>query len=263
MGDEKMRESTLALSGKKCLIMRQADESHPLVTGVKKLGGIPTVVPLIAFRKQELSNKEVEAIKTIHTFHWIVFTSQNGVHFFMKALQEMAIPFPRTLKVAAVGKKTKRKLDECNITVDFTPHKFTGDHLAEALRERVSQDERILIVKGNLARDAVGQALQSLGCDVDEVIIYETYFPEESHSRLVQVMEKENVDVLIFTSPSTVENFVHIAGQHLPRYIEGKVLASIGPVTKKAMRKYGMPIHVCPEIYTMDELLNELALYFK
>ena len=180
----------------------------------------------------------MEAIKTIHTFHWIVFTSQNGVHFFMKALQKMAIPKPRTLKVAAVGKK-RNKLEEWNITVDFTPQKFTGDHLAEALRERVSQDERILIVKGNLARDAVGQALQSLGGDVDEVIIYETYFPEESHSWLVKVMEKENVDVLIFTSPSTVENFVHIAGQHLPRYIEGKGLASIGPVTKKAMRKYG------------------------
>lgn len=258
-----MRESTLALDGKKCLIMRQADNEHPLVKGVKQLGGTPLQVPLIAFKKKRLSEREIEAVKKIHTYDWCVFTSQNGVHFFMETLSEMELTFPKEKKVAAVGSKTEKVLNSLDITVDYVPEKFTGDHLAAAMRERVSPGERILVVKGNLARDVVGQVLKEIGCIVEDVVIYETVFPEESKVRLVHVMEREHPEVLIFTSPSTVDNFVHIAGDRLPEFIDGKVIVSIGPVTNKALKKYEMPIHVSPEIYTIDEMLKQLALYYR
>lgn len=258
-----MIEKPLALAGIKCLIMRPADKNHPLVKGVRELGGIPIQVPLIDFRKASLSGQEIETVKHLHTYDWTIFTSQNGVHFFMETLAEWGIAFPEGMKVAAVGRKTESALNEFGVAVDFVPDKFTGDDLAVAMRERVSIDERILIVKGNLARDAVGQVLKMMGCHVDEVVIYETFFPDESKSQLVAALEIEDPDVLIFTSPSTVENFVHIVGERLERFIDGKVIAAIGPVTEKALKKYRMPIHVCPDIFTIDELLNDLALYFE
>lgn len=251
------------LLGKKCLIMRDASQAYSLLEGIRVLGGIPFLVPLISFRKKILTSSEMETIKNLARFNWIIFTSQNGVKLFMEQLSDLNLVFPEHVKVAAIGTKTKQCLEEFRISPSFVPKKFTGDVLGQEIREVINKNDKICIVKGNLARDAAGEELRKFGADVQEIISYETYLPEESKEQLLQTLTKHRIDILIFTSPSTVEHFMGILKEHKEeKIIEGMWIACIGPVTEKALRKFNLPVHICPEVYTTDQLLIDITNFF-
>lgn len=258
-----LNEGQNVLLGKKCLIMRDVSQANSLIKGIRALGGIPFLVPLISFRKKVLTSDEIETINNLTRFNWIVFTSQNGVKFFMKHLTERNIMFPKHIKVAAIGKKTKQCLQEFHISPSFVPNKFTGDVLGLEMKEVINKNEKICIVKGNLARDAAGCELRKFGADVHEIISYETYLPEESKKQLLQTLTEHRMDILIFTSPSTVDHFMGILKEYQKEDIFKEIwIACIGPVTKKALRKFNLPVHICPEVYTTDQLLIDLKNFF-
>jgi len=98
----------------------------------------------------------------------------------------------------------------------------------------VKKDERVLICKGNLAGDVIFRALSRQGFRADEIVVYETFFPEESGKMLVEKVKSEKLDILLFTSPSTVEHFMSaVRRAGLEERVKDAVVAAIGPVTKK------------------------------
>lgn len=258
----KLANERVELAGKKCLIMRDVSQAQSLINGVQSLGGIPILVPLISFRKSVLSDREQKQLKNLSDFDWLVFTSQNGVRFFLEQLAEYQLMFPEHVKVAVVGSKTKNSLLENGITPDFIPKKFTGEILAEEMKEFIKPGDKICIIKGNLARDRVSEVLKQSGAFVTDIVIYETFLPDESKEKLIEALQN-HVDILIFTSPSTVEHFMDVLKMRKAEtLLNGKWIACIGPVTKKALLKYNLPIHVCPEIYTIEHLLEGLKQFF-
>ena len=105
--------------------------------------------------------------------------------------------------------------------------------------------------------------LQTKGVTVDTIVSYETYLPEESKVKLMETMDKINIDVFIFTSPSTVKHFVEILGEKYKELLHKKWIASIGPVTENVLETYQIPVHISPSVYTINGLLDELETYFK
>lgn len=250
------------LANKKYLIMRDSSQAVSLIEGIRSLGGIPLLVPLISFKKTSLSERERKLMNELTSFDWLIFTSQNGVRFFMAQLEEMGLSFPEHVKVAAVGTNTQSSLVNYGISPSFIPKKFTGEALADEMKDFIEKNERICVIKGNLARDIVGTVLRNVGAIVEEIIIYETFLPGENKEKLIATL-KNKVDVLIFTSPSTVKHFMSILMEKNERHLlDGKWVASIGPVTKKALEDYGIPVHICPDIYTVDQLLEEMKVFF-
>ena len=75
------------------------------------------------------------------------------------------------------------------------------------------------------------------------------------------MINEGKVDVITFTSPSTVENFMEIMGQD---YVtpKGVKIACIGPVTAAAVRKAGLPVDIIQERYTIPGLVETLIKYF-
>lgn len=257
-----MTKEKKVLSDKGCLIMRAAPQAEPLVRGIRSLGGIPYAVPLIAFRATELTENELVAVRRLSGFDWIVFTSQNGVRFFIEHLNRLNMDFPADVKVAAVGTKTERYLQKFGITPCFVPEEFTGDALAEELKERITENEQVCVVKGNLARDIVSRTLREKGATVHDLIVYETVLPEQSRKKLIETLKTNQIDVLLFTSPSTVRHFMEIVRDEGMDEVQNCIIACIGPVTKKALETYGMSVHICPGTYTSDALLSALKNYF-
>lgn len=251
-----------SLSGKTCLIMRNASQAKPLIDGISKLGGHSILVPLISFKKKNLDEQETKMMKNLSSYNWIVFTSQNGVRFFMDELKEQNLSFPEKLKIAAVGTKTKKLLNDYGLSISIVPKKFTGDVLADEMKQIITSEDRICIVKGNLSRDIVGKVLAEAGAKVESIINYETYLPEESKTKLWETVKTEKLDILIFTSPSTVDHFVQILGTSYLNFVGNKWIACIGPVTKKALEKYAIPVQICPENYTIEQLLDDMNLFF-
>ncbi|MBM4762461.1 uroporphyrinogen-III synthase [Bacillus sp. B15-48] len=247
------------LQNKRVMIPRGEKHAQPFSELVKRLGGIPVEIPLIAFRPTAVSEQLATTLNEIHTYDWIVFTSNVTVETFFDLYQSVGYRFP---KVAAIGEKTRQTLLERNIKTDFMPNEYVAEGFVHEFLPYVSAGMRVFIPKGNLARAYIATSLKKRGAFVKEQVIYETYFPEESKEKLERLLNDEQVDVLAFTSPSTIDHFMEIVKKHhFEAKISSCVVACIGPVAKKKAEEYGLTVHVCPNTYTVEEMMNSVVNY--
>ncbi|MGM0853329.1 MAG: uroporphyrinogen-III synthase [Bacillota bacterium] len=243
----------------KVLITRGSEGSSETATLIEDVGGVPIVVPLLHFQPHE-DEWETNLHTTIHTYEWIIFTSKNGVRFFLQALQRLQISissFPG--KFAAVGSKTEHYCRKYGIPVSFVPEHFTGDDFADEFISKVKPSGDVLIPKGNLARNVIASALASAGVSCQEWIVYETVLPQGSIGHLKDIIEEEKPDIITFTSSSTVHHFMKVVEQYsLHDKIQDLPIACIGPITKNTAEQYGLHVKICPSIYTVNEMVKEM-----
>ncbi|MBB6445845.1 uroporphyrinogen-III synthase [Bacillus benzoevorans] len=226
---------------------------------VKKYGGVPIELPLLAFKPAELSKEEKALIGNIHIYDWIIFTSNVTVETFLSFYEGERTQLPH---VAAIGQKTARVLEKEGIKVDFIPAEFVAEGFVKEFAPKIKQGTKIFIPKGNLARDYIAEQLRKQGASVDEMIIYDTYFPQENEDDLVQLLSEHNLDIIPFTSPSTADHFMEIVASHgLQDRIQSCIFACIGPVAQKRAESLGLTVHVVPDVYTVDEMIKSIAEY--
>lgn len=248
------------LSGKKVLVPRGKKNAKSFSTIVEGYGGIPVEVPLLDFRPVENNELLHPIIHQLHTYDWIIFTSDVTVETFFAILGEKQL-LP---KIAVIGEKTEKVLLEMGVPVHFVPKEYVAESFAKEFSPYVIEGEKILIPKGNLARNYIAQYFRSQGNVVDEVIIYETYFPDSSKEKLIELLNKKSLDVLPFTSPSTIDHFISVVKEYnLDDSIKDCVIAAIGPVSKKKCESVGLPVHVMPHVYTSNEMIKAVAEYLQ
>lgn len=248
-----------SLQNKTVMIPRGKAHAKSFSELVKRNGGIPVEIPLIAFQPVTASKKLHNTLANLHNFDWIIFTSNVTVETFYSFIKK-----GRTLlsKIAVIGEKTKEILEDMGENVDFVPAEYVAEGFIEEFLPHVNQGDRILIPKGNLARDYISAALKEKGAIVEEIIIYETYLPEESRGKLVKMLTQESLDILTFTSPSTIDHFMKIVEeQNLSGKLEHCIVACIGPVSKRKAEQWGLNVHAVPEKYTVEEMLKSIAKF--
>jgi uroporphyrinogen III methyltransferase/synthase len=113
-----------------------------------------------------------------------------------------------------------------------------------------------------MARDVIPDGLAALGAAVDVVTVYRTVASECKKEELEPLIAAGKVDIITFTSPSTVTNFMVIMGDNfkLPPQIR---IACIGPVTAAAVKKAGLPVDIMREEFTIPGLVEAMIEYFK
>ncbi|MGY3718604.1 uroporphyrinogen-III synthase [Sutcliffiella cohnii] len=247
-------KSRLPLANKRIVITRSKEQAVDFSNRIEQLGGTVITVPLIQFsfpKKVDILQNELAA--NVQNADVIVFTSVNGVDFFHKLYNRKI-----NAQIAAVGTKTRKALQNIGLETTMMPNFFTAEHLVETLKEHVPLHKSILLIQGNLARPVLREQLQSLGYNVKQMIVYENKVDEQGVEALEQ-LKKDSVDMITFTSPSTVHSFLSRINQN---EVNAKV-AVIGPITKNAAEKAGLSVHVCPpEDYTTDGLIREIVAYY-
>ncbi|WP_226673274.1 uroporphyrinogen-III synthase [Rossellomorea aquimaris] len=246
----------------KVLITRGNEGSSETGSLIKSEGGVPILVPLLHFQSHK-DPREKELLSHLHTYDWIIFTSKNGVKFFLEALKRQGISLDTYKgRYAAVGSKTGHYCHKSGITVSFVPENFTGDDFAEEFMLKVKPEARVLIPKGNLARNVIASQLSSAGVSCQEWIVYETVLPQKSIVQLKEIIENEQVDIITFTSSSTVHHFMKVIREYsLYDRIRDIPIACIGPITKNIAEQYGLHVKICPSVYTVNEMVNEMKEY--
>ncbi|MBL3890762.1 uroporphyrinogen-III synthase, partial [Bacillus cereus] len=189
-----------ALAGKTVLITRAQHQAKQMSVAVKEKSGIPLEIPLL--RMEGMSHRQIQHIEEqLHSYDWVIFTSRNGVGFFLDSLKKK---LPLTIKIAAVGVKTKLELEKRGYQVHFVPTSFVAEAFAEEFLKELSGNERILFPKGNLAREVIPVALREIGISLDELTVYGTKVNIEKKQELIAALKLGKVDIITFTSPSTV-----------------------------------------------------------
>jgi uroporphyrinogen-III synthase len=73
-------------------------------------------------------------------------------------------------------------------------------------------------------------------------------------------------DVITFTSPSSVRNFLKILESRPDRFdkpFRSAIIACIGPITRDQAEESGLTVQIMPEEYTIDGLTQAIVDYFK
>src|SRR5439155_736961 len=142
-------------------------------------------------------------------------------------------------RIAAIGPATAQRVKDFHLHVDLQPEEFVAEAVVkEFQRQGGIENLRILLVRGENARDVLPKELSGLGAIVDEAFAYRTVPETRDPTGARRQLTKEGADLITFTSSSTVENFLALG---LP-WPKGMQVASIGPITSKTARDHGLNI---------------------
>lgn len=247
------------LVGKKILVPRSKKQASVLSKRITDLGGIPIEVPLIAFREKHLPEEVIVSLNQ-QVYDWLVFTSHNGVAAFFEEIKRLDIGI--TAKIAVIGEKTRNTVSYYGYQADFIPSEYVAEQFVEEFVSDLEKGQHILIVKGNRSREYLAEELNEADFQVNEVVLYETYFPIESEALLVEEVNKRDLDVLLFTSSSTAHHFMQIMKKYqLVDKLGSCIVISIGPITTETLENYGLHVTITAKPYTTDSILNHLVHY--
>ncbi|GHH97206.1 uroporphyrinogen-III synthase [Neobacillus kokaensis] len=261
---------TPPLLGKRVLVPRGKDQATSFSKLVEEYGGIPIEIPLIAFRPIENNQCLEECLSRLDTYDWIIFTSNVTVETFFSFVVIGGGPgidagaVARLPKIAVIGKRTEAVLKKKGLSVEFVPTVYVAEAFVEEFLPYIQKGDRVLIPKGNLARDYIASSLAQAGAEVDEVVIYENYLPDESRGQLAEMLGSGQLDILTFTSPSTVDHLMAVVREYdLADRLSGCIIGCIGPITENRLREFGLPIHALPEEYTVKAMLASLVRFLE
>lgn len=226
---------------------------------IESLGFLPYFYPSITFVKSELTKKLYKILSDIDSFDWIVFTSQNGVQFFIEALEESGISLEkiRNKKIAVVGKKTASVVKKYKLPVDFIPSSFTTDALANEIKN--IKEKKVLLARANLATPLLTKHLEEKGAKVTDVHIYKTSYIENDNPEFEELLKTDQIYCLTFTSPSTVKGFLNnIKNSHNKKAVFSIPVLSIGPATTNELEKHGFQTILTADPHTINGMLAKL-----
>ena len=249
----------MPLFGKSIVITRPERQADDLARLLIAEGAHPIAFPTIKI-VQPVSWRKLDcAIDKLATYDWLIFTSANGVQFFFERLREKQkdIRELKGIKICCIGPATARQIESKGIKVDLVPKQFIAEGILQSFATLDLKGSKILLPRASKARDVLPEGLKKLGADVDVVATYQTVNSGRKKEDLAALISDGKVDVITFTSSSTVTNFVEIMGHDfvLPTHID---VACIGPVTAETAKKAGFKIDINQEEYTMDGLVNSL-----
>ena len=240
----------LPLFGKKIVVTRARDQAGSLSHKLHALGATVFEYPVIELAPPEDTSAIDAAIARLHEYDWLIFTSVNGVKYFIDRLDKSTTDL-RSLraKLCAIGPATKAALEALHLKVDVLPEEYVAESLVTAFADIPLDGQRILLPRAAVARDVVPVELAKRGAIIEVVEAYRTRLPQSPKTL------KPDADWLTFTSSSTVKNFIALASRE--PFANARV-ASIGPVTSETLRANGFIVHAEAEPHTMNGLLKAI-----
>lgn len=252
-----------SLSGKKVVITRPQSQSKSFITALKAQGAEPLCFPMIETKLTSDLNDLDKAIENIESYDWLVFTSINGVKYFLDRLGQLSFDVGdlKNLKICTVGPKTSAALNKRGIDVDLVPKDYVAEGLLVEFGE--VKGKKFLLPRAKEAREILPDTIRAEGGIIDVVTTYETVKPK-GVGDIKQEIEKEEIDFITFTSSSTVTNFLSLFDESEIEKVRNKFkVAVIGPVTKKTAISAGLTVDVMAEEYTIDGLVLAIEKYYK
>ena len=229
------------LHGQTIVVTRMEHEAGDLSGPLQLLGANVICAPTIELREVEDYAKVDKALRKVDQYDWLVLTSGNGVEALFRRLEHLGLD-GRVLagvKIAVVGTGTAARLREFGIRADLIPPEAVGESLAEALLAQDIRKKRVLMLRADIARSRLREILTKAGAHCDDLPVYRTACPERLPETFIEHLDQGQVDWITLTSPSSMINLLALLGRERSKALWSLKLASIGPVTTRAIRKLG------------------------
>jgi uroporphyrinogen III methyltransferase/synthase len=207
-----------------------------------------------------------EASTNLSKYDWLIFTSSNGVDAFFNRLYKSGQDARaiHKAKIAAIGPPTAERLKKYGIIADIIPVEFRAEGIMDTLTPHLKPGMNILIPRALEAREILPLQLKELGLNVDIAVAYQTITGGDSvENDLALSLRAGEIDLVTFTSSSTVTNLLNILGNEAASLLAGVKVACIGPVTAETCLKHGLKIDIIAQEYTINGLVEAIEAYFE
>jgi uroporphyrinogen III methyltransferase/synthase len=259
----------LPLFGQRIVVTRDRRQAMDLAEPLEALGAEALLAPVIEIREPADPGPLDETLTRLDSYDWLIFTSVNGVRFFLERLDRSASDL-RSLraKICAIGPATRAAVEALHLKVDRMPEEYVAESLVASFAADDLAGKRILLPRAAVARDLVPVELARRGATVDVVEAYRTVVPETAARQVHEALEHKP-HWITFTSSSTVKNFASAIGSinetgatggELAPVLSGVKIASIGPVTSATARECGLTVDAEADPHTIDGLIAAITL---
>jgi uroporphyrinogen III methyltransferase/synthase len=255
----------LPLKGKTIVITRTIEQSRESAAALTNLGANVIIIPTLEIVPPADWSKFDSVVSHPDRIDFIIFTSIHSVQMFSKRIQEVGalINYNQT-KVVAVGNKTSAYCHKNNISVNIVPDKFSSEGVIEALSKYNLKNKVVFIPRSAIGREELPMGLKDLGAIIKSVPVYNVAIPSGDNLKpSLQILDSSHIDLFIFTSPSTFENFLQIANIKNPfQYFSRYNVAAIGPTTKDAIEAKKVKVKILPDEFTINGLTKKIVEYY-
>ncbi len=253
------------LMGKKIVVTRAREQASDLVKLLTDLGAECLECPTIKIVPPDDWKPLDMTIENLPSYDWLVFTSVNGVSFFFDRLftKDKDVRVLSNLRTASIGPATAKRLFDFGLKSDIVPKNYRAESIVEAFAKENIKGKKILLPRAKEARPILPIELTKMGAKVDEVTAYCTKEVHDKADLLLTRLEEGTIDLITFTSSSTVKNFKSlIPPEKLERLMKGVTVASIGPITADTARELGFEVHIIAESFTIPGLCKAIQQYY-
>lgn len=239
LGEKFAWKEKLSLYGKKIAVTRPRKRSGKLSKMLRDRGA--EVLELPAIKTETIMQK----LPDMTCYDWLCFTSPTGVEAFFELLRynKKDIRSTGQSKIAAIGSATKTALEEKGLAVDLVPEVYDGISLAHELVKK-AKGEKILLLRAENGSQEITKELEAGGMDFTELHTYKTEYVNSD-------IKINSLDMVLFTSASTVRGFVHAYPSLKP-----KTVCCIGKQTAEEAEKAGFTQIRIAKIATLEELVK-------
>ncbi|MEA2679594.1 MAG: uroporphyrinogen methyltransferase / synthase [Candidatus Binataceae bacterium] len=253
----------MPLFGRRIVITRAAHDAGEIAARIRALGGEAIEFPTIETALPSSYEILDRAIAEIGSFDWIVFTSANGVDHFVDRMRTNARDLRAVGRaaIAAIGPITANRVRHYALNIAAMPAEYRAEAIIDAIGVDRIAGTRVLIPRAETAREVLPETLRQHGAH--EVVVapaYRTVIPAAADvERMRRLIADGMIDLVTFTSSSTVTNFAAMTGAP----IAGIKAAAIGPITAETARGLGFEVVVAPVIYTVEALIDAIVEYYE
>lgn len=237
----------LPLFGRRIVVTRPRRQAGELVERLLELGALPFVLPAVEIGEPADWGPVDQALARLEQYHWLVFTSANGVQAFLQRLEHVGKDLRALgrIRLAAIGPKTAEALRRYHLQADVTPARYQSEDLAASLLERIQPGERVLLARADRGREVLRTTLADR-CAVEQVTVYSQVDAVPGDHPVLDTLRRGGVDYVILTSSNIARAFLgRLDETSRSRVQSGHTrLASISPVTSAEIRGLGFPVAV-------------------
>ena len=241
------------LFGKNICITRSRAQAKGIKEKLKNLGA--EVTEINSIKIEDKSDKLNSYNDKLSSYDHIILTSVNGVNIFFDYLINNEIDV-RSIKAkfSVIGKATRKALINRGVMPFKTGKDFIQEGLFKEIQNDIKSDDKVLILSSERGRDFLKEEIFKITKSVERVNIYDVV-----EGTLKNKKAFDEVDIILFTSPSTVTNMIEMVSLD---EIKDKQCVAIGPITSKALSDKGIKALVCKE-HSEDGFINELLEMLK
>ncbi len=255
---------SLPLFGKTVVVTRPEEQSGDFIRMLEDRGAEPFSFPVIQTVPPEDWGPLDRALERLDGYNGLIFTSVNGVKFFSQRLREKDkdIRDLKGVKVYAIGPKTEEAVRALGIRVDVIPEDYVAESLIKSLGKENVDGKKYLLPRALVAREILPAQLREMGAKVDVVPAYRTIAPKHRNEDLENRLKEGTIDVVTFTSSSTVTHFLDLIGREGRSLLKNVKIACIGPVTQQTAEENELTVDILPDQYTVEALVAAIEGYF-